>query len=67
MDPDHVPLPVFLERTLGYFRDPDVAFVVAPQVYGNMYDNWVAHGAGVQQFMFSGVVERGGNGMDAPC
>ncbi|MFJ2864642.1 glycosyltransferase family 2 protein [Kitasatospora sp. NPDC087314] len=66
MDPDHVPLPCFLQRTLGYFRDPDVAFVVAPQVYGNMYDNWVAHGASVQQYLFSGLVERGGNGMDAP-
>src|SRR5262245_40397551 len=66
MDPDHVPLPSFLERTLGYFRDPDVAFVVAPQVYGNMYDNWIAHGASVQQYLFSGVVERGGNGLDAP-
>ena len=66
MDPDHVPMPYFLERTLGYFRDPDVAFVVAPQVYGNMYDNWIAHGASVQQYFFSGVVERGGNGLDAP-
>jgi cellulose synthase (UDP-forming) len=66
MDPDHVPLPCFLERTLGYFRDPDVAFVVAPQVYGNMFDNWVSHGASVQQYLFSGVVERGGNGLDAP-
>ena len=66
MDPDHVPLPCFLERTLGYFRDPDVAFVVAPQVYGNMYENWVTHGASVQQYLFSGVVERGGNGLDAP-
>ncbi|MGE5827814.1 MAG: glycosyltransferase [Micromonosporaceae bacterium] len=66
MDPDHVPLPCFLERTLGYFRDPDVAFVVAPQVYGNMYDNWIAHGASVQQYLFSGVVERGGNGLNAP-
>lgn len=66
MDPDHVPLPCFLERTLGYFRDPDVAFVVAPQVYGNMYDNWIAHGASVQQYLFSGLVERGGNGLDAP-
>ena len=66
MDPDHVPLECFLERTLGYFRDPDVAFVVAPQVYGNMHNNWVAHGASVQQYFFSGVVERGGNGMEAP-
>lgn len=30
VDTDHVPLPVFAERLLGYFRDPDVAFVVAP-------------------------------------
>lgn len=66
MDPDHVPLPCFLERALGFFRDPDVAFVVAPQVYGNMYDNWIAHGASVQQYLFSGIVERGGNGLDAP-
>jgi cellulose synthase/poly-beta-1,6-N-acetylglucosamine synthase-like glycosyltransferase len=66
MDPDHAPVPCFLERTIGYFRDPDVAFVVAPQVYGNMYENWVAHGASVQQYLFSGVVERGGNGLDAP-
>ncbi|MFE7839262.1 glycosyltransferase family 2 protein [Streptomyces sp. NPDC057474] len=66
MDPDHVPLPCFLERSLGYFHDPDVAFVVAPQVYGNMYDNWIAHGASVQQYLFSGIVERGGNGLDAP-
>jgi cellulose synthase/poly-beta-1,6-N-acetylglucosamine synthase-like glycosyltransferase len=66
MDPDHVPLDCFLSRTIGYFRDPDVAFVVAPQVYGNMYNNWVAHGASVQQYFFSGVVERGGNGLGAP-
>jgi cellulose synthase/poly-beta-1,6-N-acetylglucosamine synthase-like glycosyltransferase len=66
MDPDHVPVPSFLERTLGYFRDPDVAFVVAPQVYGNVFDNWIAHGASGQQYLFSGIVERGGNGLDAP-
>ncbi|MFI1104137.1 glycosyltransferase family 2 protein [Streptomyces melanogenes] len=66
MDPDHVPLPCFLERTLGYFHDPDTAFVVAPQVYGNAYDNWVAHGASVQQYLFSSIVERGGNGLGAP-
>ena len=66
MDPDHVPLDCFLERTLGFFRDPDVAFVVAPQVYGNMYNNLVAHGSSVQQYFFSGVVERGGNGLGAP-
>jgi len=66
MDPDHVPLECFLERTLGYFRDPDVAFVVAPQVYGNMWESWVARGASMQQYLFNGVIERGGNGLGAP-
>lgn len=31
VDPDHVPMPNFLERLLGYFRDPDVAYVVGPR------------------------------------
>ncbi|MFC4149502.1 glycosyltransferase family 2 protein [Micromonospora mangrovi] len=66
VDPDHVPLPNFLERTLGYFRDPDVAFVVTPQVYGNMHQNVVAHGASVQQYLYNGLIARGGNGLDAP-
>jgi hypothetical protein len=66
VDPDHVPMPGFLERTLGYFRDPDVAFVVTPQVYGNMHQNWVAHGASVQQYLYNGLIARGGNGLDAP-
>ena len=44
MDPDHVPYTWFLKRILGYFRDPDVGFVVAPQVYGNMHENWITRG-----------------------
>ena len=35
-DADHVPRPEFLERTLGFFRDPKVALVQAPQQYHNL-------------------------------
>lgn len=66
MDPDHVALPTFLERTLGYFKDPDVGFVVAPQVYGNIARSRVAHAAAAQAYLFAGVVQRGGNGIRAP-
>lgn len=66
MDPDHLPFSDFLTRTVGYFRDPDVAFVVAPQVYGNLRENWIAHGAAVQGYVFHGVMQRGGNGLGAP-
>ena len=66
LDPDHVPFDFFFERTLGYFRDPDVGFVVAPQVYGNPHESFVSYGASGQQFLFSGLIERGGNGLGAP-
>ena len=66
MDPDHVPVPSFLERTLGYFNDPDVAYVVAPQVYGNLMSNWIAKGSAVLAYVFHGVIQRGGNGLGAP-
>jgi hypothetical protein len=60
VDPDHVPLPNFAERFLGYFRDPDVAFVVGPQVYGNV-DHFVVRAAESQQFVFHSLVQRAGN------
>lgn len=66
MDPDHVPVASFLERTLGYFNDADVAYVVAPQVYGNLMRNWIAKGSAVLAYVFHGVIQRGGNGLGAP-
>ncbi|MFJ6572993.1 glycosyltransferase family 2 protein [Streptomyces sp. NPDC091292] len=60
VDTDHVPLPSFLERMMGYFRDPDVAFVVGPQVYGN-YETPVTKAAESQQFLFHTLIQRAGN------
>ncbi|GAA4587769.1 hypothetical protein BJY16_008332 [Actinoplanes octamycinicus] len=65
VDPDHVPLPSFGERLLGYFRDPDVAFVVGPQIYGN-YDNLVTRWAESQQYLFHSLLQRAGNKLGAP-
>ncbi|MEU1072489.1 MULTISPECIES: cellulose synthase catalytic subunit [unclassified Streptomyces] len=65
VDTDHVPLPNFLERMMGYFRDPDVAFVVGPQVYGN-YDSPVTKAAESQQFLFHALIQRAGNRYRAP-
>ncbi len=65
VDTDHVPLPNFLERMLGYFRDPDVAFVVGPQVYGN-YTNPVTKAAESQQYLFHALIQRAGNRYRAP-
>lgn len=35
LDGDHVPLPTFLTDTLGWFDDPGIALVQAPQAYYN--------------------------------
>ncbi len=34
-DADHIPSPRFLNETLGYFNDPDVAFVQTPHAFYN--------------------------------
>jgi hypothetical protein len=65
VDTDHVPLPDFLERMMGFFRDPDVAFVVGPQVYGN-YTAPVTKAAESQQFLFHALIQRAGNRYRAP-
>lgn len=36
LDADHVPLPNFIDRTLGYFEDEAVAFVQTPQAFYNL-------------------------------
>ncbi|MFF1725228.1 glycosyltransferase family 2 protein [Streptomyces sviceus] len=65
VDTDHVPLPNYLERMLGFFRDPDIGFVIGPQVYGN-YDNFVTKAAESQQFLFHALIQRAGNKYGAP-
>ncbi|MER7398535.1 glycosyltransferase family 2 protein [Streptomyces sp. NPDC000151] len=65
VDTDHVPLPAYLERMMGFFRDPDVAFVVGPQVYGND-DSTVARASESQQFLFHALIQRAGNAYGSP-
>ncbi|RII19690.1 Cellulose synthase catalytic subunit [UDP-forming] [Streptomyces sp. YIM 130001] len=65
VDTDHVPLPNYLERMLGFFRDPDVGFVIGPQVYGN-YDNFITKAAESQQFLFHALIQRAGNAYGSP-
>jgi cellulose synthase/poly-beta-1,6-N-acetylglucosamine synthase-like glycosyltransferase len=60
VDTDHVPLPIMAERLLGYFRDPEVGFVVAPQFYGNT-ENRITRWAESAQYLFHSVIQRAGN------
>jgi len=65
VDTDHVPLPIMAERLLGYFRDPNVAFVVAPQFYGNQ-ESRITRWAESAQYLFHSVIQRAGNRRRCP-
>lgn len=64
IDTDFIPRHDFLTQTLGHFRDPGIAWVVTPQIYGNTA-SFVTRGAAQQQYTFYGPVLRGlaGRGM----
>lgn len=63
-DADHAPRRDFLMRTLGYFRDDDVAFVQTPQDFYNL-DSYEHRQAGtsqrvwMEQSFFWRVIQRG--------
>ncbi len=59
LDPDHAPHPEFLDKVLGYFAHPKVAFVQGPQVLYNCNVNWVTRGAAEQSYFFYGPVQMG--------
>ena len=57
-DIDHRPNPRYLDRVLGYFADPKIAWVQGPSLYGNL-DNWLSRGAAEQELVLQGPLQRG--------
>jgi cellulose synthase (UDP-forming) len=58
LDIDHHPVPSYLERVLGFFIDPKVAWVQAPSVYGN-HEYWTARGSSEQEVVLQGPLQMG--------
>ncbi|MGH2919912.1 MAG: glycosyltransferase family 2 protein [Solirubrobacteraceae bacterium] len=58
LDIDHRPNPDYLDRTLGYFDDPEVAWVQAPSVCRNL-DSWTARGLAEQEVVLQGPLQMG--------
>lgn len=54
LDPDHVPVPEFLDRVLPYFQNPEIGFVQCVQAYGNQKESFIAKGAAEQTYHFYG-------------
>lgn len=58
LDIDHIPVPSYLDKVLGFFLDAKVKWVQAPSVYGNM-DSWTARGSAEQEFVLQGPLQMG--------
>lgn len=62
LDADQIPEPQILDRTLGYFRDPQMAIVQTPQYFGNVPDS---DPLGSQAPLFYGPIQQGKDGWNA--
>lgn len=62
LDADQVPAPNILDRTLGYFRDEDVALVQTPQWFHNVPEG---DPLGSQAPLFYGPIQQGKDGWNA--
>ncbi len=63
LDADTRPFPNFLENTLGYFRDPDVAWVQTPQwfydtIEGTRLKDWISQRFGQLGGRLGGAIEK---------
>lgn len=54
LDPDHVPLPGFLDPIVAHFEDPQIGYVQIVQAYYNQDAGWIAKGAAQQTYQFYG-------------
>jgi cellulose synthase (UDP-forming) len=62
LDADQIPEPEILDRTLGYFDDPKVAFVQTPQYFYNIDKD---DPFGSQAPLFYGPIQQGKDGWNA--
>lgn len=58
LDIDHIPIPSYLDRVLGFFLDPKVKWIQAPSVYGNLRE-WTARGSAEQESVLQGPLQMG--------
>jgi cellulose synthase (UDP-forming) len=58
LDSDHAPVESYLDDVLGYFDDPEVAYIALPSVYWNL-DDWPSRGSSEQSQIFQGPIQMG--------
>jgi cellulose synthase/poly-beta-1,6-N-acetylglucosamine synthase-like glycosyltransferase/glycosyltransferase involved in cell wall biosynthesis len=65
-DPDHIPQKNFLHKVLGFFTDPRVGYVQAPQAYYNQQASFVARGGAEETYDYYSCVQMAAYGAGYP-
>jgi cellulose synthase (UDP-forming) len=65
-DPDHVPAPHFLDRTLGHLRDDRIGYVQAAQAYYNQPASFIARGAAEETYGYYSSVQMASYALGYP-
>lgn len=66
MDPDHEPVPQFIDQVIPYFEDPKVGYVQCVQGYYNQKEGFVAKAAAEQTYHFYGPIMMTMNSYGTP-
>lgn len=54
LDPDHIPVPEFLDAIVSFFDNPEIGYVQVVQAYYNQDAGWIAKGAAQQTYQYYG-------------
>jgi cellulose synthase (UDP-forming) len=65
-DPDHVPERHYLSRTLGYFADPSIGYVQAPQAYYNQGASFIAQGGAEETYAYYSSTQMANEALGYP-
>jgi cellulose synthase (UDP-forming) len=66
-DPDHVAEHHYLTRTIGYFADPRVGYVQAPQFFYNQEASFIARGAAEESYEFYSSLQMANHAFGEPA
>jgi cellulose synthase/poly-beta-1,6-N-acetylglucosamine synthase-like glycosyltransferase len=66
-DPDHVPIPSFLARVLGYFEDATIGYVQTAQAYYNQRASFLARGAAEETYEYYSCSQMAAYNFDQPA
>jgi len=65
-DPDHIALPSYLARVVGFFEDPSIGYVQSAQAYYNQQASLIARGAAEETYAYNSSIQMAAYALGYP-